>query len=171
MRHPEFERVRQQYRRACGYCGVTEISAGGALTIDHYRPRSADGGDDIDNLVYACIKCNQYKHDFWPTTEDNAQQRRILHPQRDTVTLHLTLDEQTGRLEPRTETGRFHITLLRLNRPQLVKHRLSQQLQTVLREKQQLLEQQIFALERTIEAQERYIALLQAYIERHRSLE
>ena len=171
MNHPELEQVRQRYCCACGYCGITEVSAGGELTIDHYRPRSAGGGDDLDNLIYACVKCNQYKHNFWPTAEDHAQQRRILHPQLDDVTLHFTLNEQTGHLEPRTETGRFHITLLRLNRPQLVKHRLSQQLQTILREKQRLLEQQIFELERTLTAQERYITLLQAHIERLHSTE
>jgi hypothetical protein len=171
MNHPEFAQIRQRYRHACGYCGITEDSAGGELTINHYRPRSAGGGDDLDNLVYAYVKCNQYKHDFWPTAEDHAQQRRIVHPLLDDVTHHFALNEQTGHLEPRTETGRFHIALLRLNRPQLIKHRLSQQLQIILREKQRLLAQQISELERTIAAQERYITLLQAHIERLRSTE
>lgn len=58
MSHPLFEAVQQRYRRSCGYCGVTETTAGGELTLDHYRPRSAGGSDDFDNLVYACIKCN-----------------------------------------------------------------------------------------------------------------
>ena len=38
----------------CGYCGVSETSSGGELTIDHYRPVSQNGDDSDDNLVYAC---------------------------------------------------------------------------------------------------------------------
>ncbi len=33
MRLPLFELVRERYHRACGYCGVTEVAAGGELTI------------------------------------------------------------------------------------------------------------------------------------------
>ncbi len=56
MAHPSHEEVRRRYRQACGYCGVSETDAGGALTVDHYRP-VADGGDDSeDNLVYACFR-------------------------------------------------------------------------------------------------------------------
>lgn len=161
MRHPEFESVRRRYQYACGYCGVTEAAAGGELTIDHYRPRAAGGGDDDDNLVYACVKCNQYKGEYWPHPEDMAQDRRVLHPLLDDLHAHLSQDEQTGHFQTLTETGRFHITLLRLNRPQLVAHRLARRLERVLTEKQQLLEQQLAELRKTIAAQERYIATLE----------
>ena len=62
--------LRQYVRRradfACEYCGVSEIDSGGELTIDHYRPRSQDGADTEDNLLYACQRCNLYKADYWP---------------------------------------------------------------------------------------------------------
>jgi len=165
MQHPRFELIRQRYRYMCGYCGITEISFGGELTIDHFRPRAAGGNDDLENLVYACLRCNLYKHDFWPTLKDVEQQHRILHPQLDEIAPHIRLTEQTGFLESLTETGRFHITLLRLNRPQLVRHRLGLQLQDVLQEKYRLLEQQITELQATMVAQERYIAALETQIE------
>lgn len=139
------------------------------MTIDHFQPRSAGGDDSTDNLVYACLKCNLYKHDFWPTTEDLTQQRRILHPLLDNLAIHIQLNIEKGILEPLTETGLFHITLLRLNRPQLIKHRIGLQLQYVLQEKQRLLEQQIAELQKIIDAQDRYIATLQAQIEQLRS--
>lgn len=114
MRHPKFERVRQRYQRACGYGGVPETAVGGELTIDHYQPRAAGGDEDDDNLVYACMKCNQYKGEFWPTSDDVVQGRRVLHPLLDDLPIHLTEnDKQTGYLEAFTETGRFHIALLR----------------------------------------------------------
>lgn len=100
--------------------------------------------------------------------KDVVQGRRVLHPLIDDLTIHLTENEQTGRLQPLTETGRFHIALLRLNRPQLVKHRIDRRLQRVLVEKQHLLERQIADLRKTIAAQERYIAILEAQLKQLR---
>lgn len=168
MRHPKFDSVRQRYHQRCGYCDVTEATVGGELTIDHHRPKAAGGDDEDDNLVYACIKCNQYKGDFWPDQDDVAQDRRVLHPLLDDRDVHLTKSEETGRIQALTETGRFHIALLRLNRPQLIEHRLARRLLDVLNEKQRLLEQQNAELRKTIAAQERYIALLEEQLERLR---
>jgi hypothetical protein len=162
MPHPIFEIIRERYLYACGYCTVTETSAGGNHTLDHYKPRAVGGNDEDDNLVYACIKCNQYKGDFWPSADDLAKGHRVLHPLFDNLKEHIRENGQNGYLEPLTETGRFHIALLRLNRPQLIHHRLARRLQQVLQEKQSLLEQQITELRKTIEAQERYIAFLEA---------
>ena len=164
MSHPKLASVRQRYHHACGYCGVTETTVGSELTIDHYRPRKAGGGEDENNLVYACVKCNQYKGEFWPDDEDLALGRRVLHPVFDDLTAHVSENEQTGRVDALSETGRFHIALLRLNRPQLIEHRLVHRIQTLLREKQLLLERQNEELRKTIEAQERYIALLEAQL-------
>jgi hypothetical protein len=135
---------------------------GGELTLDHYRPRVAGGSDELNNLVYACMKCNQYKSDFWPDDGDLVQGRRLLQPGIDAVAVHLVEDEATGQLLGLTPTGVFHITVLRLNRPQLVAHRLARRLQRILEEKIRLLEQQNAELERTITAQERYLDMLSA---------
>ena len=120
MGHPLSEAVRERFQRACGYCGVTEIAVGGELTLDHYRPRAAGGSDDQDNLVYACVRCNQYKGDFWSDSADLAHGRRVLHPGIDDISEHVITDENAGYLHGLTATGVFHIALLRLNRPQLV---------------------------------------------------
>lgn len=166
MPHPDLESIRLRYQYACGYCGVTEVDVGGELTIDHYRPKSASGGDDADNLVYACARCNQYKGDFWPDPDCIARQRRVLHPLLDDLAAHLVEDDQTGRIKALSETGRFHVALLRLNRPQLTAHRLARQLLLVLDEKQHLLEQQNADLKKTMEAQEDYIVLLESLLEK-----
>lgn len=162
MSHPLFETVRERYGRICGYCGVSEVAVGGELTIDHYQPRTAGGSDDLENLVYACARCNLYKGDFWPTDLDLAYGRRVLHPRLDDVSLHLVEDRETGHLRGVTPSGVFHIALLRLNRPQLVAHRLARRLQETLEEKIRLLEQQNTELTRTIAAQERYLEVLRA---------
>ncbi len=35
--------ARIRYNYVCGYCGVTEISTGSVLTLDHYQPKAAKG--------------------------------------------------------------------------------------------------------------------------------
>jgi HNH endonuclease len=158
--HPRHANIRQRYNYHCGYCGVSEADTGSELTVDHYRPRSANGSDDEDNLVYACIKCNQFKGDFFPDSDDLQHGRRVLHPFRDEISVHIREDTLQGYLEPLTDIGRFHITLLQLNRPALVAHRLRRRLIRLLAEKQRLLELENEQLRATIAAQETYIAHL-----------
>ena len=165
-RHPKLTAVRQRYRHSCGYCGVTDIATGSELTLDHFRPLAAGGSDDDENLVYACIKCNQFKHDFWPDEEDQAAQRRVLHPLLDDLNEHVAEDIQSGKLYPLTETGRFHIALLRLNRPQLIEHRLGRHLEGALQDRLLTLEEQNAELRKTIATQKRYIAMLEAQLKR-----
>ena len=47
---------RDNYR--CQYCGCRAV---GELTIDHIVPRSRAGTDSWENLVAACVKCNNKK--------------------------------------------------------------------------------------------------------------
>jgi hypothetical protein len=158
--HPRHEQVRQRYQFRCGYCGVSEVDAGGELTVDHYLPVVAGGDDRDGNLVYACIRCNQFKGEFRPTPEDQEQVRRVLHPHRDDLTTHVTLDSRSGELQGLTETGRFHIALLQLNRPALVEHRLQQRLLELLAEHQQLLAAENKRLRSALRAQRAYILIL-----------
>lgn len=44
----------------CAYCGA------GASTVDHVIPRSRGGGDTWENLVAACLRCNNIKGDRTP---------------------------------------------------------------------------------------------------------
>jgi hypothetical protein len=150
MAHPRHEEIRRRYGGRCGYCGVTETETGGELTVDHFRPVIAAGGDGDDNLVYACFRCNTYKADFFPDESDLRHGRRVLHPLLDPVTAHVREDEGSGRLEPLTETGGFHILLLRLNRPQLVEQRLTRRLHHLLAESCTLLRNENEELHRRV---------------------
>ena len=111
--------VRLIYGFRCGYCGVHEEEAGGLLEVDHFRPRSVGGRDDLDNLVYCCPTCNRLKGDFRPRANPYTTLHRLLHPRRDNFLDHLR-EGKDGRLIPLTETGAFHLARLRLNRPPLV---------------------------------------------------
>lgn len=127
------EAVRHRYDRRCGYCTVRETEVGNELEIDHFQPRSAGGGDDLDNLVYCCTACNRLKGDSWSDADPLATPRRLLHPTRDDLTRHLR-EESDSRLTALTAVGAFHIERLRLNRSPLLALRRARQENARLRQ-------------------------------------
>lgn len=114
------EQVRRRANFACEFCGVTETDAGGELTIDHFQPKARGGADNLDNLLYCCARCNQYKLDYCPTRADDPS---LWNPRREPASMYfLELDD--GTLQPLSITGAFTLKRLRLNRPPLVAYRL-----------------------------------------------
>lgn len=59
----------------CQYCGTTR----GPMTVDHVVPRSFGGEDTWENLVCACIKCNNQKAD---RTLEQSGMNLLRRPQR-----------------------------------------------------------------------------------------
>lgn len=146
--------VQQRANFACEYCGVSEIDTGGELTIDHFQPLSHGGTDDINNLIYSCIRCNQYKRDYWPASAANSV---LWDPRSDGFDQHFLL-VASGSIEPLTAKGAFTIKLLRLNRPRLIEHRrrkqqeamrvrLLSQIRKLMQSYEHLTEQQTIAIE------------------------
>jgi hypothetical protein len=117
------DQVRRRAGFACEYCGVTETDVGGQLTIDHFRPQSLGGTDDLDNLLYCCQRCNLYKADYWPATPSDPV---LWNPRQEIAGNHLLL-MLDGTLYAITTVGAFTLNRLRLNRPQLVAHRVQRQ--------------------------------------------
>jgi hypothetical protein len=132
------EQVRQRAEYACEFCGVTEIDTGGMLTIDHFRPRARSGSDDLENLIYACIACNQYKQDYWPQTETAPT---LWNPRQELASQHF-FEQEDGQLTALTPIGIFTLQRLRLNRSQLItarqRRREQLQVETLLRRYQEL---------------------------------
>lgn len=120
MRDEIRDQVRARAQFACEYCGVRESDAGGLLTIDHFQPVGKGGNDDLENLVYSCNRCNQYKRDYWP---ESLTDPIPWNPRQERAAVHF-VEMDDGRLTASTETGAFSINLLHLNRPALVVYRL-----------------------------------------------
>jgi len=114
------DQIRQRAAFACEYCGVTETDTGGLLTIDHYRPQSKGGSDEPENLIYCCSRCNSYKYNYFPASDKEPY---IWNPTLSSRGQHFfELDD--GQLKALTSIGKATISLLRLNRIQLVQYRL-----------------------------------------------
>jgi len=65
----------------CQYCGTKE----GPMTIDHVIPKRYSGKDTWENLVCACVKCNNKKGDSLP---EEAGMKLLKKPKKPT---YLTL--------------------------------------------------------------------------------
>ncbi len=60
----------------CQFCGRGDI----ALTVDHVIPSSRGGEDTWENLVCACVRCNNRKGDRTPDEADMPLRRKPMRP-------------------------------------------------------------------------------------------
>jgi len=60
----------------CQYCGRTDVT----LTVDHIIPRSRGGKETWDNLVAACVNCNNKKGDRTPAEANMKLLRKPIRP-------------------------------------------------------------------------------------------
>lgn len=114
------EYLREDFWYACAYCSTTEVEACAiGFQIEHYEPQAACPHliDQYDNLMWCCQHCNELKSDIYPPPKARAIGQRFLRPDIDNPEDHISSVEV--RVEPLTETGRFSIELLDLNRQSL----------------------------------------------------
>lgn len=67
--------VMRRDRHRCQYCGKRD-----SLTIDHVMPRSRGGRDTWENLVTACVPCNNRKGGRTPDEASMSLRRRPFRP-------------------------------------------------------------------------------------------
>jgi 5-methylcytosine-specific restriction endonuclease McrA len=67
--------VLQRDGHECQYCGSKSH-----LTVDHVHPKSRGGRDTWENLVAACVRCNNRKGDRTPSEADMSLKRKPFRP-------------------------------------------------------------------------------------------
>ncbi|HTP79622.1 MAG TPA: HNH endonuclease [Bacteroidota bacterium] len=60
----------------CQYCGKADLT----LTVDHVIPKARGGSDTWENLVAACVHCNNRKGDRTPHEASMSLLRRPIRP-------------------------------------------------------------------------------------------
>ena len=75
----------------CQYCARTDVP----LTVDHLLPKSKMGEETWENLVTACVECNNRKGDRTPEDAHMKLIRRPIKPNHVTFIRHFvgTIDE------------------------------------------------------------------------------
>jgi hypothetical protein len=105
----------------CAYC-LAHVERMGErhFEIDHHRPRAQGGTHEYRNLYWSCRACNGFKRDSWPSTTEQRNGRRYCDPCAEwDLGLHY-VEAETGELVPVTPCGDYHVTVLHLNRDELV---------------------------------------------------
>src|SRR2546425_11371100 len=88
---PSHEEVFQKNDFHCVYCGFDGSSFEGwkFLQVDHFKPRSKGGTDDLQNLVTSCMICNFMKGaNEWTTLEKAKREIRCANTGRGKSSLY-----------------------------------------------------------------------------------
>ena len=130
-------KLKELYHSKCAYCETKTND----LVINHYRPKSKYPWlkNEWSNLLPACIKCNENKGERFPingiqVTDKNGDHKAnskkyldekplILNPEIDTPENHLFF-MFSGQIKGRSEREEGMITILDLNRIELINSRL-----------------------------------------------
>jgi uncharacterized protein (TIGR02646 family) len=120
--------LRKDFVYRCAYCLIHEADFGGLRNfhIDHFRPKESFSNLLVDytNLYYSCALCNNFKGKTWPSKELEADGFGFVDPcAEDPYVTHFNVDRATGTLVCLTPAGNYTNLHLRLDRPQLRRHR------------------------------------------------
>ena len=113
----------RDFLRRCAYCMNRESEDEG-FKIDHFWPTSKGGSfTDYLNLFLSCDRCNHHKWDHWPTRAERNLGIRFLNCCEETDYGDHIFERENGELYSETPEGRYHIRMIFLNRPDLVRLR------------------------------------------------
>jgi hypothetical protein len=114
--------IRERAAGRCEYCRDPEILSLAAFHIEHIVARQHGGGDEPQNLAFACPDCNLRKGPNLTSIDPATNEiTRLFHPRTDGWEDHFVL--RSVRLEGKTAIGRATERLLILNSPERHKHR------------------------------------------------
>src|SRR6185312_7373516 len=117
--------VRERAHSACEYYGVSEVATLAPHEPDHIIGEQHGGATELENLAYACFRCNRFKG---PNIATNDPQTNALvplyHPRTDHWIDHFKLIAKSALIEPLTAIGRGTASLLRFNNEQRLALRL-----------------------------------------------
>jgi predicted restriction endonuclease len=110
------QKVQKRANHYCEYCKRSEAIQGRELEIDHIKPQSQGGTDDIDNLAYACHDCNQFKQDRIQCTDPTTGLSSVLfNPRTQKWDEHFEWSSDTTTLIGLSPEGRATVSCLQLN--------------------------------------------------------
>lgn len=66
--------VRERARYLCEYCHSSERLSASRFTVDHVKPRSLGGSDQLENLALACRRCNERLYNFVASVDPESQE-------------------------------------------------------------------------------------------------
>jgi len=93
--------------------------------IDHHFPTSkGEPHIHYDNLFLSCDRCNHHKIDWWPSPKEFQRGVRYLNCCIEIEYGQHIFEKMDGNLVSNSPQGKYHIRMLKLSRPDLVRLRL-----------------------------------------------
>lgn len=112
-----FERAQNR----CEYCQSPAEYATDTFAVDHIRPISRGGVNELDNLALACTGCNGRKYNRQDALDPaNGELASLYNPRTHSWEEHFCWSEDYGRIIGLTPTGRATVEALQLNRTGVV---------------------------------------------------
>ncbi|MBA3920225.1 MAG: HNH endonuclease [Nostocaceae cyanobacterium] len=107
-------RLRANFR--CEYCHYPEFLSTSPLTIDHIKPQSLGGSDDLDNLASACRRCNERHYNFTVGIDpETLRETDLFNPRQQQWNEHFIWSADGIKIIGITQLGRATCNRLDLN--------------------------------------------------------
>lgn len=115
--------VRKRAQARCEYCRLPDLVPHFMrFHLEHIRARRHGGASSLNNLAWACARCNERKGtDLSGVDPDTNRVVRLFHPRRDTWARHFVWAGL--RIRGLTATGRVTAWLLEFNSDERLKLR------------------------------------------------
>jgi len=109
------QKVRDRARGCCEYCGLPQDFSGLLpFHVEHVRAKQHRGSDALENLCYACSRCNNFKGPNLSTHDPLTNQLvRLFDPRHDQWSDHFRMEGPI--ILGLTPEGRATVELLQMN--------------------------------------------------------
>ena len=115
------QQVRLRAKNCCEYCYSQEKFATHSFSVEHIKPLSKGGNNNLDNLALSCQGCNNHKYN--KTEGKDTVSGAIIslyNPRHQNWQEHFNWNQDYTLIIGLTPTGRATVEVLRLNRESLV---------------------------------------------------
>jgi HNH endonuclease len=113
--------VRQRADQLCEYCHASEQWQYVRFTVDHVRPLSLGGVDDLENLALACFHCNRRKTNRLTAVDPQSNEETpLFNPRQQVWCEHFIWSADGLLILALTTVGRATIATLALNRERVI---------------------------------------------------
>ena len=108
--------VQERAKGLCEYCQAPDSFATSPFHCEHIVPQSAGGENALDNLAWACPRCNTHKHAKTHARDPHTGQWvPLFHPRLKQWNRHFMWSEDLLFIIGRTRTGRATVEALNMN--------------------------------------------------------
>lgn len=119
--------VESRAERRCEYCRMHQSLQGATFHVEHVVPESRGGVSHLDNLAWACPRCNLSKSDRIEAKDpDSGAFVQLFDPRAQIWSAHFRWNGY--HVGGQTDVGRATLTMLELNHPRRLRVRQAEAL-------------------------------------------